>query len=771
MKRPLFWVCIALAVLAACNLLWSRVVDFGGKIPNGTQGSPPGDGPLVFSGRVAGKERQGSQEYFFLTDLSYAFDQNVYSASGALSAEDAARSRQVISQIKSRKTDRIQCFLAADDGQTMPKIGSRVTVSGEFSYFYNCTNPGEFDSARYWQSRRVGGKLEGTRVLVCSAEHDRIKEALYALRTSFGDRLERAFPAREAGVMRAMLLGDRTGLDTDLKEIYQDGGILHILSISGLHVTLLGIGLFEMLRRMGLRLGGAAVLAGCVMLLYGIMTGMSVSACRAIGMFLIRMLAQVVGRTADLLTSAGVMLCGMLCLLPAYGLGSGFWLSYGSIFGIGVLLPVFEKALEDERSRAFGKRLGQGLCAGGSVFLATLPLTLLFYYEVSTYSLLLNLLVIPAMSVVIFLGFVVMVIPGLSLLAWPDVLLLRLFEVACKFVRTLPFAVWNPGCPRAWQIIGYYVLLGLGMALLWHFAKRREERPRSGTAQKISLKKKLVRGPWPGIAGLALAFLLLALPTRRLTGLGFLDVGQGDCVLLRLSNGQCWLYDCGSTTRRNVGENVLLAYLKHEGIRRLDGVFVSHADRDHLSGIIELFALAGEERIWIDALYLPFWQEGYEDLLALCGEGLPVRFLKAGDELCWKKARFTVLHPQSALGPNEGSLCLLWELQTETDFTALLTGDVQGEGERELIGELERRGIHEVTVLKCAHHGSKNATSQEFLDVIDAKLTVISCGRNNSYAHPNEELLLRLSEDHTKILRTDENGAIEIWSGFEKTGH
>ena len=859
MKRPLFWVCIALAILAVLNLFWNGAADQTGRLKQTLSEDPPWEGQTVrLSGRVCEKGTQGEKEYFIITDLS-----SEDPSEDLHSDQNAAASRQIISKLGQLKTEKLQCFLAEETGEALPKIGSRVVVEGVFSLFQVSTNPGEFNYARYYQGKQIGGKLTGVLLLANSEKYSWLREGLDSLRSYLGRRLDQVFPIEEAGILRTMLLGDRTELSPQIRELYQDGGIIHVLSISGLHVTLLGMGLYQLLRRLYVRMDVAALCAGSVLVLYGIMTGMSVSACRAIGMFLLRMLAVLWGRTYDLLTATAVLACGMLCLVPTYGMNSGFWLSFGSILGIGIVLPVLETAGRNMRALEtkdvtfrhsascddprFRRKLvfmikqeiqhslqvmRQGILAGLSVFLATLPITLYFYFEVPTYSLLLNLLVIPAMGPMIFCGFVAMLIPGLGILGTVDVIILKFFTWLCVQVRGLPFSSWNPGCPKTWQIATYYALLFMALTILWQIAckggciqddrlgdktdggvrvwAKRNAKTGSRKAFLKWIKNNRGRIAWLAWGLLISPILILAFPARHMTEAVFLDVGQGDCVLLRLSNGQTWIYDCGSSNRNEIGKNILIPYLKHEGIRHIDGIFVSHGDRDHVSGLKELFQMAGQEEIRIDHLYLPSWMYSEEatdeetksvlmetenersnSLDAVKGEEskfkvskneaslvelaksmkkMQIHVLKAGDNLDGQAIAFLTLHPPklistAELDGNEASLCLLVQLKKQgRSLTILLTGDTQGEGEKELLAELKGRGINKVDVLKCAHHGSKYATSTDFLAQIDAELTVISCGRRNSYGHPHEELLQRLTDDGTTILRTDQSGAITIYA-------
>lgn len=769
MRRPLFWVCIALSVIAVLQMVLSGTADREGIRRAVFSGDSPGENEILcISGRVCGKGTIGQKEYFLL-QINFLSDQS------------AATSRQIISCLRQMKTTKVRCSLAGGPGEALPKMGSEVLVEGRFSFFEEATNPGEFNFAGYYHGQGIGGALSEARVLWQSKSHSLIREGLCALRAYFGRRLDAIFPPKEAGVMKTMLLGDRSDLDPTLKELYRNGGILHVLSISGLHVTLLGMGLYRLLCRVGVQTRFSAVCGGAVLVLYGLMTGMSVSAVRAIGMFLLRMLASLWGRTYDMLTATGLMAALMLCTQPVYGLYSGFWLSFGAILGMGGVLPVLEALVAGRLGtirpgegrvavllRKTGRALEESLLAGCAVFLTSLPLLLYFYYEVPTYSMLMNLLVIPAMGPMVLFGFAAMLIPGLGVLGTVDVVLLKVFEGLCEVAQKLPFPSWNPGCPAIWQMAVYYGSLTGGLALLWKWKETREQPGRVPRRMRWII--------------LLCPIFIFAIPIHAMTGVVFLDVGQGDCACIRLKDGQTWIYDCGSSSKKEVGKNILIPYLKHEGIRHIDGVILSHGDKDHASGMQELFQLASQEGIEIDHVFFPDIgmdrvREEFAELFK-AAELVPkaeIHFLKAGDQLRGEAFSLLTLHPGGKeedlkrMDGNEASLCLLAKLQGRGgELTVLLTGDVEGKGEERLLQEMTAAGVNQVNVLKCAHHGSKNATSDAFLGLLDADVAVISCGRKNRYGHPHEELLERLEEDGTAIFRTDQGGAVTVRVQSEK---
>lgn len=187
------------------------------------------------------------------------------------------------------------------------------------------------------------------------------------------------------------------------------------------------MGIYQLLRRAGLPCAAAAVCGGAVLGLYGVMTGLGVSAVRAIGMYLIRMLSEAAGRTYDMLTALGVMAVILTWRNPAYLCHAGFLLSFGSVLGIGALCPALEKGF----SKNCQNRLLRSMLPGISVTLVTLPVQLWFYYEVPVYAIFLNLLVLPLMSVVMASGLIVMLLPGTGLLGTVTCLILSGYEKLC----------------------------------------------------------------------------------------------------------------------------------------------------------------------------------------------------------------------------------------------------------------------------------------------------------------------------------------------------
>ena len=567
-------------------------------------------------------------------------------------------------------------------------IGSTVVVSGILREPEPASNPGQFDARLYYATLDISAKLQKARLLFSDGKKDFFRELLWEMRQKLSGALETIFTSEDAAILKTMLLGDKSTLEEEVKTLYKEAGILHILAISGLHISLIGLGLYRLLKKMRLPTLPAALVCGSCMLFYGMLTGMSVSCVRAISMFLLRLLADSIGRTYDMLTAIAVCGAAMLVRQPLYLYHSGFLLSFLAVLAILILKPAI---LPKEWQK---KPLADAFFTTLSVSVFTLPIQLIFFSETSVYAVFLNLAVVPLVGVVMILGICGMVLYFfLPVLTAPVVIpvhsILASYESGAAFIGNLAGSRWTPGKPAFWQIAAFCLLVGMVLCcgkLAWRY------------------KMGLLCG----------ALLLFGIREHGALQVTFLDVGQGDCICVELPGGGAWLFDGGSTSVSDVGSYRLSPFLKSRGITTLEAVFLSHEDADHINGVEELLA---EEKIRINLLVLPHAaQEGmFENLLDLAAKReIPVLWMQEG--MTWEKNGVSArcLHPGAAsagAGNNADSLVIYL---TYGDFSLLLTGDVEGEGEDALLAACKSMQITDITVLKVAHHGSRNSTGEAF---------------------------------------------------------
>lgn len=656
--------------------------------------------------------------------------------------------------------EQVICYLKA--GQKEPETGSMIIAKGKLKYFQKATNPGQFDAASYYRILKISFQLNQTEIQQKSIDHNQFSENLYMFKKKCVKVLDSVLPEKEASLMKTILLGEKRAPDAEIKALYQRNGIAHILAISGLHVSLLGMTLYRLLKRLAVPLFIRLGTCGGIVMLYVCMTGFSVSSVRALIMFLMHMTALACKRTYDLLTAAALAALLLLLEQPLYWYYSGFLFSFGCILAIGLLVP----------SMTYAKRMPEGmrlrLLSGLALTLACLPLQLWFFYETPLFSTFLNLLVIPLMSILLpggfllimfgivgqlfggIIGMVAYVIVKVMIMLVTGILFV--YEQSCFAIEKLPVHSYINGRPQWWQLTGYLILL------CWLIFMKK----------KWSLFKKWLF--------LLLGVVLLLFPLSSKTAVTFLDVGQGDCIHIRSKSGCHYLIDGGSLDVERVGEYRIIPYLKYRGAKCLEAVFVTHPDKDHCNGILELLSRAKEAGITVKKLYLPDVDEEsrsqtYWELVKAAKEAdTIVHYLAKGMQLKEENLTLLCLHPQKGyMTENENAYSMVLLMQYQ-QFDVLLTGDVEEEGERELLSTLRKYDVQGVEVLKVAHHGSRNATSKEFLDHFKQagfKLAVISCGQDNSYGHPHKETLLRLAEMECPVVTTPEYGAITVEFGEE----
>lgn len=377
--------------------------------------------------------------------------------------------------------------------------------------------------------------------------------------------------------------------------------------------------------------------------------------------------------------------------------------------------------------------------------LFTLPVQLWFFYEAPLYAVFLNLLVIPLAGAVLGMGlgslFVHFLFPPATVLfSFPVELILSLYRFGAELVRRLPYSLWTPGKPSAWQLCVYALLAGVVL-----FCK------------DLRLRFKLGL-----LCGAVMVFGISGQAGLKVT---FLDVGQGDCICASLPDGSSWLFDGGSSSEGAVGKHRIVPFLKGEGISFLDAVFLSHADGDHMNGITELLS---EKSISVGLLGLPCTaksEEGFAEILKLAKERhIPVLWLEKG--MKWERGGVSLLclHPASDFPAEEtNGASTVFYLRYGT-FSTLLTGDVEKAGETALLESLAENQITGLSLLKVAHHGSANATGEALLEQLSPSAAVISYGRGNRYGHPNEAVLERLSHFGIRVYKTAESGAVTVWT-------
>lgn len=698
--------------------------------------------------------------------------------------------------------------------------GNLLEITGKVDSFSSPSNPGQFDEKAYYKEKNIFYKMTAVKLQTISFKTNPIKQSLFHFRDRLTLVYESCMEKKEAGIVSAMLLGNKTRLEADMKSLYQVNGIGHILAISGLHITILCTLLYRLCFLLHFPRPIPFLIAFFFLIGYGTMTGFGISTSRAVIMMLLGLIAVEIGRSYESFTAMAVSAVWILLQKPYAFFSCSFLLSYSAVLGVFLMYPALQcflfgslsaqeagkrkrrrkrreiaanlkhvigmkirifpvkssnlehviVSLIDKYILSFPEKLFSSLLLSISIWIVTLPVILYFFYEIPTYGILLNLFVLPLVSVVVVLailgGILGFFLPSVAklLLFWVTQIL-RFYELLCRLFLKLPEPVQIFGRPSMMQIFVYYlilaVLLLLGNHLLYqqlHLNSRI-----AGFMKYFTIR--ILRIPVMLCFFLALVLLLYRKP---ISGLQFtmLDVGQGDGLLLQ-NAGKTILIDGGSSDVSKVGIYRILPYLKYYGIRRIDYMIMSHSDEDHISGQRELI----EEEytgIKIGCYLMPCLPEenrdaNYQNIRKIArNAGIPIRYLNTGDYIQSGQLKLLCLHPDKDFLNESVNACSVTLSLSYGRFQMLLTGDLEKEGE-ELVAKRLGEVLHSgYTILKVAHHGSKNSTSQAFLSKAHPQVSLISCGKNNRYGHPHADLLQRLENCHSSVYQTPECGAIRV---------
>lgn len=715
----------------------------------------------------------------------------------------------------------VLAYVSSDDYS----VGQILILQGTISLFDEATNEGQFDSRAFYRSQKIDFGVWVDSVERVEGKSDRFRVWLSRVRVELGIPLSRY--ADDDGVLSAMLLGDKTSLDSEIRSLYQKSGIAHVLAISGLHISLLGMALYRLLRhRCGLTYLWAGIVAASFLVAYTLMTGNAVSARRATGMLIVYLVADLLGRSYDMLSALSLIVILLLWENPFLVTNSGFQFSVAAVVGIGVgqgvLVPrvgswkvVYGRrkkqddvvrcdaakcdvakrdAAKCDAAKCDAERIRMqnlvdwmkhwmdkclpGMMISLSIQFFTLPLVTYYYYEIPVYAILLNIPVLALIPYVLGLAVFGSLTGQIAFLQPLSFALCRVcgwvlhgYRWLCDASLLLPGARMITGKPSEVRVVVYYGLLGAFYYVLWCGMKKKQRQMCTKGAQ--AEKQEWIRS-WFGFGlGLVLVLLLTFLFVRGKPEfeLDILDVGQGDAIYLCASDGTNFMIDGGSTDVKKVGTYRILPFLKAKAIRKVDYWFVSHTDEDHISGLVEVM----ESGYAVGTLVLAEAQKEDEKAHRLAElaqkNGIRVCYMKTGDVLGTRKEDVVNKRNRAETFRIE---CLYPTNDNDSEDVNDRCLVLYYEDENfsaffggDISSEVEEQLVsaskcRQTDVLKASHHGSKYSNSDVLLHALHPRLTIASAGKKNRYGHPSPEAIARVGESGSTFYSTIDYGRIRV---------
>lgn len=634
-----------------------------------------------------------------------------------------------------------------------------IRIRGELAPLPHPRNPGEFDYGAYLRRHRIFVRMfaEGEHLKHLTREQGGLSCIAQDVRDAISSRIDHYIATPDArAIVKALILGDRSTLDPEIEDRFARLGLLHLLAVSGLHVVVVGMIFYRLLRPTLMRFRFSwrnvevvrGLLTAVLLLGYMVLTGGSASVVRAVVMALLFMVAAPMQRSTDSMNTLGAAVLVILAVRPAHLFEPGFQLTTGAVAGIIGIMPQFSRWVEAPSSRV-GRELHSGTSVTVAATLGTMPIVLAHFGQLAVAGLVLNLPAVPLTTAALSSGLAaiaageVTATLGVTFGATTDLLARLLLLISEMGERLLGWSLisWHLDHPSS---IAALILLILAVAR-WHCVRHR-------WPLLIASLALVTIHTWAGIAGGSYV------PDVEIL---FLDVGQGDAAILTLPNGRTLLVDAGPRTRfADAGTRVVLPQLKRLGVDRIHTAVITHPDSDHLGGLPALLRELPVDRVV---------RSGYQHTSSLFDEtnrlldslGIPQKTARIGDTLFVDPTvRIYVLHPDGAASPNEPNASSVVLLVRYGASAALLMGDAPVDAELEMT-EAFGRMLHS-DVLKVGHHGSRTSSSAAFLSRVhdgEAPISVVSVAERNRFGLPDEDVLHRLRKTGFRVRLTSKSGA------------
>ena len=666
------------------------------------------------------------------------------------------------------------------------EYGDKVILQGEFRKGNEQRNTGGFDYQLYLKSINIYGTLNVESYETISSDNvNWIEKSINKIKLTITENIEKVLEKEEEQIVKGLILGDTTVLEEELKEKFQVANISHVLAVSGMHIIYIIMGIEMLLKKLlGKRNVRYVVITGLIF--YMSITGFTSSIVRAGIMGIMNVVAFLVYRKNDIWTSMAISLEIILIQNPYAITGVGLQLSYLGTIGIILFSKNIKQYLDNikwiknnirikrnKRISKIVKNLKDMISVTLSAQFMIFPIMLYHFNMIGIYFVITNILVSVIIGPIMFLSIIFIFVSFIHLQISQHISIFLSFGIKCLIqisnLANLPFSKIYVSTPSILGIIIYYIFIFSSNQIYIIYTnkylnstKRRFKNLIALMKYKLYEEKKKIRRMYQKILRernvkalivktykviFLIIFLIGICQFPKNLEIHFLDVGQGDsCFIITPEQKTIFIDGGGSTSNTfDVGKETLIPYLLDKGYTKLDYVFISHFDQDHVGGILSILQELKVGQVFISKQGEK--SENYETFLELVNEKkINVQEVKAGDKVTIGDITFHVLWPiekqieENILNNN----AMVMKLQYRS-FSMLFTGDIEEIAEKKILHIYKNDlDILQSSVLKVAHHGSKSSSTEEFLKAVNGEVAIIGVGENNMFGHPSNVVLERL---------------------------
>jgi competence protein ComEC len=666
----------------------------------------------------------------------------------------------ILDNKKYTSNDKLICKFRGDSLQRKSLYGSlnagnKIYLTGTYQKGKGKRNPGEFDYDKYLKSKGITGlfiSYNTDSVNILSHDKNYFESFLHLTRKIIDKTIHDLHNPQTAGLLRGLILADRSEIDYETKNEFINSGVVHILAVSGLHVGYVLIIFIFIFGRFGIYLRSLLTILGLLAFMF--ITGVPPSVFRATLMAIILILAFLSNRSTNIINSISIAAFIILIINPNEIYNPGFQLSFSAVLAIGILYPYFQRIIFNlHLNHKWIEYVLLFSAVSLSAQIGTLPFTLAYFSKLSVVSLFANLFVIPAVGVIIAIAFITIFVGlfsyGIAIyFASANDLISSLMIKFIRFTGNLDFSfLWIRDYSLYDAVIFYSGLVIIFVAL-----------------QKISRP----------IVKLSLVTILIIsvfifsrfddndiLEKNKLNVL-MIDVGQGDSFLIKFPNGKTAIIDAGEANPFiDNGERVITPLLDYFGIKKIDYGFISHLDLDHYGGFVSLIYNnrinevfrplpdSSDKSLRFEKFLLDMKVKTHiYDKYSLDVGNVKIYFLNDPKNYSYNKF---------SSNDKSGVIRLVYG-----NSSFLFVGDCEHPAEYFLASNFGE--MLDSDVLKVGHHGSATGSSSAFLNLVSPDISLVSAGVKNKFNHPAESVIKSLEKINSKIYRTDEVGAVLLQS-------
>ncbi len=651
------------------------------------------------------------------------------------------------------------------------KCGDYIRAKVLLRVPHNFNNPGGFDYKRYLLFRgiRLRGSVNNPTHIVVIRENtgNILKSSLEGYRTKLRKIILEHSSSPESKILQALILGEKREIPGEIRENFNRTGISHVLAISGLHIGIIAFLSFIIIRWI-MKTSGylllrfniikvSALYSIIPIMSYALIAGYSISTIRATIMILCFLIAILIGRERDLLNTLAFAAFLILAFSPVSLFDVSFQLSFIAVAAILIITPALNSLLpkwkmnEISRTMKIVIRIVLFIFVSFSAAIGTAPLIAFYFNRISTMTLLSNLLIIPIIGFIVLpVGlFAAAVLPLSAYLAGILIKISSFFICISNYIidylSHFSFSSFTVTNPSILEVFLYYAFIFLSARLI------------HSRRAKFSIFLAVIALFYVGI----FAYINIKAINPGKIQVTFIDVGQGSSTLVRFPGGKNMLIDGGGFYGESfdVGRYVVAPYLWHERIKRVDLIVLTHPHQDHLAGLVFILKNFAVNEVWSNGKESE--SESYKEFTRVIAErGIPHRIVSSDTpEKIIGGATVRIIHPPKA-GPefdtNNNSVVMKIGYN---NIGILLPADIEEPAEKFL---MVNGADMKSAILLAPHHGAYTAVTPSFLGMVHPEFIVSSCGKDNFFGYPRQELLNICGKMGVEILRTDENGAVSF---------